>query len=1098
MSNVNSKIVLTEQGLSAIATQPWPQIAIKYFVPIYDDRIDTNIHAYNTSYTSAMPLSSSITSADTKDTVYGEIIYNRSGSYLLTKDGTITSAANALIVGNSVVNVNQDSALSRNTYNASPLSNIISAAAFSAYNVGTNTMYFNSTPVGVSSAFGYSKLSTVQRTDMFDSVSFSPIQTPTSAVGVDVVNGLFKFEMRSDVGTYRFNKIAFFVQALDINGNVDPLYQPTLFGQVAFDRSQVVTTDNTGSQIFSVSIQLAFTQKSSTVINTNNDNWTKTPTSASSRNQPGVFWAGDVAIGGATGINAWQPHARLQITDDTGGPQIRLSHSNPLSGIDFTIQDTSTSAMLTIKPTSYSNGVGIAIGTNAFAFGYSPENPNGLGLAIGNNTLANGSGTIALGNGATSINENTVAIGFGASATSNNSMALGFQSLATGAEGAFALGYDTSATALKSFSIGISNIASYAYSFAFGNSNSAMNVQSLALGSNNFVAGDYSLGSGNGNAVYNSYAYSYGLSNILSGTAGLDFHSFAFGQLNNVSNSNSYAIGSYNILAGAYTFAVGKGNNLLADYAYAFGNGNYVNATNAYAYGLDNSISSDISFTFGYANNIDAFSTSTYSIGHQNSVTSANNSFVIGYNNNLIGNGSDTVYSYGYNNNTNAASACTIGFNNTASHVLSFSFGNSNICNANNSYTVGYQNSASGISSFAIGMDNSTLGGFSYTFGYLNSALTNRNFSVGYKNYTALSDSYAFGSMNVVSGAYSFAAGYSNSITATHSYTFGESNQGCAYGFVVGANNNSIGVGIGNNYTFGFSNNSNYITSAFVVGYSNFATAQSDFIFGYSNSVAAQKSFAVGSANNIDYDPIGNSYSFGCNNEIGYGSIFNSTLYSNNSYIVGESNKTSNPYSYVFGYQNSTSGLKSVIVGEINSINSNNTNTYIFGTLNSVNTNCSGSFIVGYLNSIGTNSPNTYAFGTGITVDNGISQSLNLGFNFQNSIGHNAVIIGNYYSGDSIITGTSAFSGTGNNFRNVYTYAVIGGSNSTSVNYTEIRLVSVDKYSGNTLQVSDATVIYVANMLDVNNASNKRNGFIYLNNGVFTWSDANDTQTLPN
>ena len=78
MSSVNTKIVLTEHGLSAIATQPWPQIAIKYFVPIYDERIDTNIHAYNTAYTSAMPLSASITSADTNNTVYGEIIYNRS------------------------------------------------------------------------------------------------------------------------------------------------------------------------------------------------------------------------------------------------------------------------------------------------------------------------------------------------------------------------------------------------------------------------------------------------------------------------------------------------------------------------------------------------------------------------------------------------------------------------------------------------------------------------------------------------------------------------------------------------------------------------------------------------------------------------------------------------------------------------------------------------------------------------------------------------------------------------------------------------------------------------------------------------------------
>ena len=1023
MSSVNSKIVLTEHGLSAIATQPWPQIAIKYFVPIYDERIDTSIHAYNTAYTSAMPLSASITSADTKDTVYGEVIYNRSNSYALTNDGVITCAAGSAIIGNSVINVNQDSALSRNSFNASPLSNVISGS-FSAYEVGTNTMYFNDAPIAINSAFAYSKLSAVDRSQLFNSVSFSPIQTPSSAVGFDVVNGLFKFELRNDVGNYRFNKIAFFVQVLDHLGNIDPNYEPTLFGQVVFDRSQVITTDNSGSQIFTINLQLAFTQKSSTQITTNNDNWTKTPTSASNRLQPGVFWAGDVAIGGAVGVNAWQPYARLQITDDTNGPQIRLSHQSPLSGIDFTYIDTSTSGMLSLKATEYSNGVGIALGNNAIAIPV--QDLNGIAFAFGNDSKAIGDNSFALGRGAYT---NSLW----------NSFAIGFQSIIDigSNEGAHVFGWMSSATGNgnRMLAIGNYNLSRGDAASTFGNNNSASNLYAIAIGNYNNIASDWSYGFGGYNIISNAtYSVAIGRYNEISDLQ--DSYVFGFknkvytdspstinysvlvGLNNSAARNSTFAFGSSNLTSAAFSVAAGFDNKVFGDHSFAIGDGNEINpgTTQAYAFGSGNNVSGTNGYAFGLSNN-----TAGFAFGYANIVIYADHV--------AIGNGNTTydanasysssiAYTFG---ESNSGGGFSVGSRNyTTGHqspnmirdYTGMAFGNHNT--SVDGFAFGSFNNISNFNTFAFGYYNYNTGGLSFgqsnsgtgvTFGKANDT-TSDTHAFGYANKNTGS-SQSFGARNANGGGYSFGTDNtnnqpSNSKTNSESYSFGHANSnqilngtstsGC---FAFGSNNSNNVTDNGySSYSFGESNsgndgftvgknNTSIQQYSYAIGFAN--TANSTwfgayaFAIGYANSAIGQFSFAIGS---LGYNSAQNSFTFGLRN----------SAIGNNSTLIGENNYITQSYCYSLGFANSATGANSYVVGQHNTVNG--LSMYAFGLgniISNIDPTSGYSYAIGFANTVNANS--SQAYGHSNTLAQGYSAMFAFGDN-NNLAGYNSFSFG--------------------------------------------------------------------------------------------------------
>src|SRR5574343_520966 len=254
MSNTNSYIVLTEQGLSAVKTQPWPQIAIKYFLPMYDERIDSLIHT-ESGITSVVPLSASITSADSQASLIGERIYNipsTSGTYQLTTKNVASSAAGASFAPPETIFASTvNKGCSRTLINGKALSPVVSGNVEPIYDISSGRLQFvggsaTALPVNSWTING----SNIPRENLFDSVAFNPTQVTSGSY--NVISGLFKFTLKNDIGNYRFNKIAFFIQPMNEDGTINTYYDPVLFGQAVVDVSQTVEVGGKGSQSFEV------------------------------------------------------------------------------------------------------------------------------------------------------------------------------------------------------------------------------------------------------------------------------------------------------------------------------------------------------------------------------------------------------------------------------------------------------------------------------------------------------------------------------------------------------------------------------------------------------------------------------------------------------------------------------------------------------------------------------------------------------------------------------------------------------------------------------------------------------------------------------
>lgn len=551
MSNTNSYIVLTEQGLSAVTTQPWPQIAIKYFLPMYDERIDSLIHT-ESGITSVVPLSASITSADSQASLIGERIYNipsTSGTYQLTTKNVASSAAGASFAPPETIFASTvNKGCSRTLINGKALSPVVSGNVEPIYDISSGRLQFvggsaTALPVNSWTING----SNIPRENLFDSVAFNPTQVTSGSY--NVISGLFKFTLKNDIGNYRFNKIAFFIQPMKEDGTINADYDPVLFGQAVVDVSQIVEVGGKGSQSFEVTIQLAFTIKDSMVVLTNNDYWSMIPTSASTRNQNGLFFAGDVALGTSSVPNSWQPRAKMHITDDSNTPQLRLSYDTGLSGLDIKFTDGGTSGMASFTPTSgYSKGFGFVFGRNSYAVADSNANN---AYAFGDWCIAEGQNAIAMGTNTSAIGVRAISIGTINKVVSYNGpspFAIGLGNLVSAFGTSpvnFALGYCTSS--IGGVAIGATSITSGYSSYAIGNNCKSLNSYTINIGDNN--------------SLYSVYSFTLGFLNTVSG-AGAYNGSIGYNNLiNNDGRSKNWVFGADNIsTSGVNSVTLGNGN----------------------------------------------------------------------------------------------------------------------------------------------------------------------------------------------------------------------------------------------------------------------------------------------------------------------------------------------------------------------------------------------------------------------------------------------------------------------------------------------------------------------------------------------------------
>lgn len=575
-SNTKSTIVLTEQGLSAIAVQPWPMIAIKYFLPMYDESIDSLIHTEG-GLTSAVPLSAAITSADTQASLVGERIYNipqTSGVYELSDGNFATLGAGATFNGNETIsNSTVNRTHSRTLINGKTLSPIVSGTVQPIYDISSMTLQFIGGEAALTNVNTWAiDDSNIPRANLFDGVSFSPSQNTSGSY--NYVNGQFKFTLSNKVGAYRFNKVAFFIQKMNEDGTIDVDFDPVLFGQAAVDVSQTVGVNGVGSQDFEVTIQLAFTTRDGTVLLTNNDYWTMIPTSGSNRQQNGLFFAGDVALGTSSIPSSWKPNAKLQITDNSEWAQIRLSYSTAISGLDIKVTDTSTSGNVNFIPTSaYTNGFGFNFGKN-------------------NNAVSNDSASIAIAAG---LNNNVIGRSSFAFGENNNiigkfSNAIGLSNLITNASdgSCFALGsYNivngNSDSDLGAMVFGV-NSSAFDGGLTLGTENEARGYCAIAIGSNSKASRDgtqrsMSIAIGNGAYAVKDFTVAIGLENYVDSP-----YSFSFGSNNSIQGG-----GLYNGIIGTSNSINNNGNNK----NWVFGSSNYLSkAKNSIIIGIDNAASS--------------------------------------------------------------------------------------------------------------------------------------------------------------------------------------------------------------------------------------------------------------------------------------------------------------------------------------------------------------------------------------------------------------------------------------------------------------------------------------------------------------------------
>ena len=287
-------IIVTSAGLdlATSAHTSGPLIALKYCLPVYDYRIDGNVHNEEAYGTSAIDISAAATSTDTTPT--GEIIYNideDNFAYALSTDDnwviytgseTVTSASSTWEVSGAVHSKEQKI----NLYDGTPLDTHIS---------GTSVTYVSATPTGgywsIENAGVVTGDNTVPTETSASTGRYFPIDGyyPTET---STARGSFKCRISKDIGKVKFNKLALYAVQLDSNGNETS--DPVLFAQAML--TEPITKTNVAAQgfddvVIDVQIQMNTVAASFSEVfySTSGDYWARTP--------GGLYYSERVGIG---------------------------------------------------------------------------------------------------------------------------------------------------------------------------------------------------------------------------------------------------------------------------------------------------------------------------------------------------------------------------------------------------------------------------------------------------------------------------------------------------------------------------------------------------------------------------------------------------------------------------------------------------------------------------------------------------------------------------------------------------------------------------------------------------------------------------------
>ena len=331
---------LMNQGMSAVISAGGENangayFPIRYFLPIYDPRMDDNIHTEGV-VTSAQDFSATVDITDTTDSIKtedGHIIYNDSGY-------TISSAE--VLILNDVATSGVGGLSGSDVSDVTTIALLSGTPTMPIFSGGTPSMEPDAT-LGewvLNGATSAAEVNTTgylsDHTKYFTIDSFSPIGSGTSGSN-NVMRGLYKCRMGNDVGNFKFNKIAVFTVDYNIGtGAIITANKPNLFAIAGFNSVIEKTTDGFNLANVEIDVELEFSSSATfePLVYMTNDYWTQVPTVCG--DEYGLYTDRDVAVGSSG--TGWNPAAKIESTD-TSKPQLRLSYDQTVYA-DFEVGET--------------------------------------------------------------------------------------------------------------------------------------------------------------------------------------------------------------------------------------------------------------------------------------------------------------------------------------------------------------------------------------------------------------------------------------------------------------------------------------------------------------------------------------------------------------------------------------------------------------------------------------------------------------------------------------------------------------------------------------------------------------------------------------
>ena len=273
--------MMTQKGLDFVlsARDYGPLVYLKYFVPIYDDRFDSDVRTSGT-------LSAYSDIADINATQpYGEKLWNVTGTYEVVEAGNYIISANTY-APNSIQNSYQRTTVRTNLLDGQPLSNQIYAHSWSATPLDDNFYNWSTTGTGEAITANTDKLSPAPE-DMYTINNYYPVYDKIETTNL---RGSFKCILDENTGSIKFNKIALY--AAQIQGST--IISHCYFGEAYLGSSPAIRSSlGQGYDKFEFDIQIDISGVDATFddifFSSSADYWSRSP--------GGLYYPNRIGIG---------------------------------------------------------------------------------------------------------------------------------------------------------------------------------------------------------------------------------------------------------------------------------------------------------------------------------------------------------------------------------------------------------------------------------------------------------------------------------------------------------------------------------------------------------------------------------------------------------------------------------------------------------------------------------------------------------------------------------------------------------------------------------------------------------------------------------